>query len=206
MKYISKKNVKVFVAILGIVCIISSLYFYRMRIANRTFYDTVDEEFSTNYNWPFVDNILVNVIYEIRNNAITKEVVFKLDRQGAVKQSIYSTKDSSISLDMFAYRGTAELLDSMTGYSSSEEFVKITNDESQNLFNTHKFCDYKKGYEKSYAGNSKEYFYQSFAFYYVNEKTNKFLKEYAPETFDYIKRISDCMGTLDKLEQQNEGK
>ncbi|ERI94009.1 hypothetical protein HMPREF1982_01265 [Clostridiales bacterium oral taxon 876 str. F0540] len=65
--------------------------------------------------------------------------------------------------------------------SDSNEFKDIFNREGPNFFN-------KVGQEHNLE-NSKEYFAETFNYYYCNYDTRKYLKERAPQTYKFIKGL-----------------
>lgn len=193
-KYICQKNIiKIFLGIVAITLVIFGLNLFKyqnglFKASNNNSIKTIVQYY---YSERPIDNILVNVTYEKVKDGIAKHYKFQLDKDSKNPINIDCRQDDMAEVMVLSDIG--ERFDSIRKFSDSEELLKIIKEESRRIFDTNKFCYTGDGYEKSSIGTPASYFARSFAFYYVNGETNKFLRENAPKTYSYIEHINESM-------------
>lgn len=193
-KYICQKNIiKIFLGIVAITLVIFglNLFKYQNGVFKNSNHNSIKTIVQYYYSERPIDNILVNVTYEKIKNGINKNYKFQLDKDDKNTIDVTCSQDDMAEVTLLSEVG--ERFDGIRKFSDSEELLKIIKEESKRIFDTNRFCYTGDGYEKSCISTSASYFARSFAFYYVNGETNKFLRENAPKTYSYIEHINESM-------------
>lgn len=101
-----------------------------------------------------------------------------LCKSNSIVISIDKTSSYSIEIHEVGHAVDHILLKDISGLN---EFKDIFNKEGAKFFN--------KAGQEHYLENSSEYFAEVFSYYYSNNDTRKYLKERAPQTYKFIKKL-----------------
>lgn len=75
-------------------------------------------------------------------------------------------------------------------YSRTPEFKDIAKQEAASLFGGDSFKYYTKEFLNYFVNDVSEYFAECFGLYFANNETNELLKQEAPLSYNYIKRVT----------------